>query len=141
MKDFSNTVLKSGIQSLIYESDEAFKKSLVNTLSFKLNEAISDAKNTFAEQIFNEEMTTTSTPEIETFVNFVENYNPHNNNKLQLKNKGSINIKEQELEALKEIFNNLNPKNRQLMVEELLKNENGLRKNINFYKKSKGLLK
>lgn len=33
-------ILKSGLISLIYENDQAFKKSLTNSLSLKLNEAI-----------------------------------------------------------------------------------------------------
>jgi hypothetical protein len=40
MKNISNMILKSGLISLIYENDLAFKKSLTNSLSLKLNEAI-----------------------------------------------------------------------------------------------------
>ena len=141
MKDFSDIVLRSGIQSLIYESDGAFKKSLINTLSFKLNEAIKDVKQSFASSLFHKETKTNATPEIEYFINFVENYDSKTNNLLKLKNHSSINIKDHELEILKEMFDCLNIKNRQLMVEELLKNENGIKKQITFYKKAKGSIK
>jgi hypothetical protein len=141
MKDFSDIVLRSGIQSLIYESDVAFKKSLINTLSFKLNEAIKDVKQSFASSLFHKETKTNATPEIEYFINFVENYDSKTNNLLKLKNHSSINIKDHELEILKEMFDCLNIKNRQLMVEELLKNENGIKKQITFYKKAKGSIK
>ena len=141
MKDFSDIVLRSGIQSLIYESDGAFKKSLINTLSFKLTEAIKDIKQSFASNLFHKEIKTEVTPEIEYFINFVENYNSKTNNLLKLKNQSSINIKDHELEILKEMFDCLNVKNRQLMVEELLKNETGIKKQITFYKKAKGSIK
>ena len=46
MNDLSAIILKNGINSLIYESDEAFKKSLINSLSFKLNEALKEGGTT-----------------------------------------------------------------------------------------------
>ena len=140
MRDLSNIVLKNGIQSLIYESDDAFRKSLINTLSFKLNEAINEAKQTFAENLLVTKEETKNTKEIEYFANFVENYDPESNYSLKLKNNNSINIKEQELEALKEMFNALNPENRQTMVSNLLKDEMGIRKTIAFYKQARGIL-
>jgi hypothetical protein len=141
MKDLSNIVLKNGIQSLIYESEEAFQKSLVNTLSFKLNEAINEAKNSFAQNLLVTKEETQDTKEIQYFANFVENYDPVNNYSLKLKNNNSINIKEQELEILKEVFNALNSKNRQTMVSILLTDEWGIKKTISFYKKAKEILK
>jgi hypothetical protein len=141
MKDLSNIVLKNGIQSLIYESEEAFQKSLVNTLSFKLNEAINEAKNSFAQNLLVTKEETQDTKEIQYFANFVENYDPVKNYSLKLKNSNSINIKEQELEILKEVFNALNSKNRQTMVSILLSDEWGIKKTISFYKKAKEILK
>lgn len=141
MKELSNIVLKNGIQSLIYESDEAFQKSLINTLSFKLNEAINEAKNSFAQNLLVTKEETKSTKEIEYFANFVENYDPVSNYSLKLKNNNIINIKEHELQILKETFNALNSKNRQTMVSNLLNDEYGLRKTISFYKKAKEILK
>lgn len=140
MRDLSNIVLKNGIQSLIYESDDAFRKSLINTLSFKLNEAINEAKQTFAENLLVTKEETKNTKEIEYFATFVENYNPEANYSLKLKNNSSINIKEHELEVLKEMFNALNSENRQTMVSNLLKDELGLRKTISFYKRARGII-
>ncbi len=141
MKELSNIVLKNGIQSLIYESDEAFQKSLINTLSFKLNEAINEVKNSFAQNLLVTKEETQDTKEIQYFANFVENYDPVNNYSLKLKNNNNINIKEQELEILKEVFNALNSKNRQTMVSILLSDEWGIKKTISFYKKAKEILK
>ncbi len=45
--DLSTKILKNGIQNLLEDEDQAFKKSLSDCLSFKINEAINEVKESF----------------------------------------------------------------------------------------------
>lgn len=141
MNDLSAIILKNGINSLIYESDEAFKKSLINSLSFKLNEALKETQSSFSSKMLFDEQTTEVNEDVETLLVFLENYDPESNYSLNLKNNTSINIKEHEAENLKALFNSLKPENRKLMAEETLKNINGLKRTLTFYKMAEKVIK
>ena len=101
MNDISNIVLKSGINSLIYESEDAFKKSLINCLSFKLNEAMRSVHESVSSELLISKEVTPINEDITNLINFFENYNSQTNNKLNLKNNTSINILEHQVENLK----------------------------------------
>lgn len=141
MNDISNIILKSGINSLIYESEEGFKKSLINSLSFKLNEALEGVHNTFASELMYENQNTEINEDIKILIKFFENYDPKSNNTLNLKNNTSINIQEQQVNNLKILFNSLNPKNRELMAKNILENGKGLKMNLEFYESAKKVIK
>lgn len=141
MNDLSNIILKSGIQSLIYESDEAFKKSLINSLSFKLNEAIKEVQDTTCSGILKLEEKTEINEDINNFIEFVENYDPKSSNRLNFKNNTSINISEQDMEKLKVLFNFLNSDNRKTMTKTLFENAYGLKKTLNFYETAQKVIK
>jgi len=141
MNDLSNIILKSGIQSLIYESDEAFKKSLINALSFKLNEAIKEVQDTTCSGILKLEEKTEINEDINNFIEFVENYDPKSSNRLNFKNNTSINISEQDMEKLKVLFNFLNSDNRKTMTKTLFENAYGLKKTLNFYETAQKVIK
>lgn len=141
MNDLSEIILKNGINSLIYESDEAFRKSLINSLSFKLNEAIKEVQKNTSEKILVFEDVTEVNEDIQKFINFLENYDPISSNKLNFKNNTSINISEQEVEKLKVLFNSLNSENRKTMTKTLFENAYGLKTTINFYENAKKVIK
>lgn len=141
MNDLSTIILKSGLNSMLYESEDMFKKSLVNCLSFKLNEALKEASHTTASTILFKEEKTKITDDIKTLIDFFENYDSKTNFSLSLKNNTSINIQEQNLVKLKELFNSLNPQNREVMAKTLLENANGLKKTLNFYENAKRIIK
>lgn len=140
MMDVSSIILKSGINSLIYESDESFKKSLINSLSFKLNEAVKEIQKDFSSKLFISKDETVVNEDISLFLNFVENYNSKTNKSLKLKNGSTINISENDLTKIKVLFNSLNSKNRQTMVKELLESQTGLKRTLEFYEKSKKVI-
>lgn len=140
MTDVSNIILKSGINSLIYESDESFKKSLINSLSFKLNEAVKEIQKNFSSKIFTSKDETIVNEDISLFLNFVENYNSKTNKSLKFKNGSTINITENDLTKIKVLFNSLNSKNRQTMVKKLLESQAGLKRTLEFYEKSKKVI-
>lgn len=141
MNDLSTIILKSGIQSLIYESDEAFKKSLINSLSFKLNEAIKEVQETTSSGILHLEEKTEINEDVGNFIMFVENYESKSSTKLNFKNNTSINISEQDMEKLKVLFNSLNSDNRKIMTKTLFENAYGLKNTLNFYEMAKKVIK
>jgi len=137
MKNIENIILRNGIKTLMEEDDSSFKKSLVRCLSLKLNTAIKDTQNNFTKRLFENKKSTVVSPDIQYFVNFVENYDPKTNNRLKLKNHSYININESELKILTHLFDSLSPKNKELLASEILESPANIRKNIEFYNKAK----
>jgi len=140
MTNISEIILKSGLQSLIYENDDAFKRSLINTLSFKLNEALKEVNKSLSSNILFKEEKTEISEDVKTLIEFFENYNPKTNYSLKLKNNVNINISEQDLSKLKKLFNSFNPENRKRMAKELLENSAKFKNTLNFYENVKGLI-
>ncbi len=133
MKNISNTLLKNGLQNLIYEDDEAFKKSLTDTLSLKLNDAIADVEKSFKSEMMYETEKFEESDDVKNFIKFIENYDPKLNNSLVLKDNCKIHIKENEFDAIKKLFDSLNPKNRKTLVETSLKSVSSFKQNVDFY--------
>lgn len=141
MSDLSSIILKTGINSLIYENDDSFKKSLINSLSFKLNEALKEVQYSFASKILVSEQTTVVNKDIKNLMEFIESYDASSTNSLTFKNGSTINIKENEIEKIKFLFNTLNPKNRELMAKELLEDYAGFKRSMEFYDKAQRIIK
>jgi hypothetical protein len=141
MNDISTIILRSGLNSLIYENDESFKKSLINSLSFKLNEAVKDAQESFASNMLYSAEETKDSENIKKLVEFFENYNVKTNSKLNLKNNTSINITEEQVKNLKVLFDSLNTKNREILAKELLEDVTGVKRTIDFYERAQRALK
>jgi len=139
MNNLPNLILKNGIKNLLEDDSSSFKKSLVDCLSIKLNDAIKEVEIGFNEKIFESKETTESSEELKQFAEFVENYDPKLKNKLKLKNQSYININEYELRSLVGLFESLSAKNRQTMVREILESPSKLKSNIAFYEKIKGI--
>jgi len=141
MKHPSTLILESGINDLIKENDSAFKKSLINSLSLKLNKAIKEVENEFKSKMLMSSDRYSLSDEIKEFVEFVENYDPKLKNKLKLKNGTLINISETDFDNLKEMFDTLNNKNRKIFVKEITESPAKLKSNLDFYKKAQRVLK
>ena len=141
MKNMNNIILKNGFVSLIFEDEISFKKSLINSLSLKLNEAIKKTQNTININILSKNYGTIEfSDDLKYFVEFIQNYDPKIKNKFKFKNQSIINITESEVKALKNLFDALNNENRKILVEEILKSPASLKKQIEFYQKTKGLI-
>lgn len=141
MKNPSTLILESGIKDLIKENDLAFKRSLINSLSLKLNESLKDIEKEFKSKMMMNIEKNVSSNEIKEFVEFVENYDPKLKNKLKLKNGTLININESDFNNLKEMFDTLNNKNRKIFVGEITESPAKLKSNLEFYKKAQRILK
>lgn len=139
----SNMMLKNGFYYLINENEDQFKKSLIDVLSFKLNESIDYLHFQFKKSLLkdNKVQITDDTKEMKDFISFIESYDPMVSSKIKLKNDSVINITESDMEAIKGLFDSLNPKNRQQMVEQIFQDKVSLEQHIDFYKKVKVLNK
>lgn len=141
MKNPSTLILESGIKDLIKENDLAFKRSLINSLSLKLNESIKDIEKEFKSKMMLNIEQNVSSNQIKEFVEFVEDYDPKLKNKLKLKNGTFINISESDFNSLKKMFDTLNNKNREIFVGEITESPAKLKSNLEFYKKAQRILK
>jgi hypothetical protein len=142
VKDFQSLILKSGMQHLIQKNEPMFKKSLIDVLSFKLNENINFLTlQTNKSLLHSKYKSTELTENMKLFIEFLESYDPKTNTKLKLKNDSVINITEQEITEIKSLFNQLSPKNRQKMAETIFENKNSLDQHLEFYGKTKVLIK
>lgn len=137
MMDLSTKILKNGIQNLLEDEDQAFKKSLSDCLSFKINEAINEVKENLNEKFFVNESVTEESDELKYFIEFVEKYDSKLNNKIKLKNQSYLSLTEGEFKDLVNLFDSLSSKNRQIMLEDILSTPHQLKSNINFYKNYK----
>lgn len=141
MKNLTSNIIANGIRSLLQENDDAFKKSLINCLSLKLNESIKESEKEFAINLLKSKNQLPESTDLKYFIEFVENYDDVLNNKLKLKNQTVININESDLNDLKDLFDCLNSKNRKIMISEILESPQKLKQNLNFYRKARGILK
>ena len=142
MKDIQSLILKSGMQHLIQKNEPMFKKSLIDVLSFKLNENINFLTMETNKKILKSKFKHTElTENMKVFIEFLESYDPKTNTKLKLKNDSVINITEQEITEIKSLFNQLSPNNRQKMAETIFENKNSLDQHLEFYGKTKVLIK
>jgi hypothetical protein len=142
VKNFQSLILKSGMQHLIQKNEPMFKKSLIDVLSFKLNENINFLTMETNKKILKSKFKNTElTENMKVFIEFLESYDPKTNTKLKLKNDSVINITEKEIVEIKSLFNQLSPNNRQKMAETIFENKNSLDQHLEFYGKTKVLIK
>jgi hypothetical protein len=136
MTDISQKLIKNGINALLEDNEPYFKKNLVQSLSIKLNNALSDVIDESHKNLFYKQEVNESTKELKVFLNIMESPG-----KIQLKDGSIINITEFEVKALKELFDNLGKKSKKLMTENVFNSSNSLKQHLDFYQKSKGLFK
>jgi hypothetical protein len=135
--DTNALLLKHGLESLIAENDNAFKQKISQALALKLNNSFKEIKENVSKKLLFQNLSTDTTPELNEFVDFVQNFKPGN---YTFKNGSIINILESEMEELKELFESLSPKNRQKMVSEIFDSGIVFKQHIEFSKKAKKLL-
>jgi alcohol dehydrogenase YqhD (iron-dependent ADH family) len=134
----TKTLLKNGLTALAHLEEEYFKENITHALAFKLNDAIDDAYKTATETILHKTAITETSEELNKFLQFVENFE---SGKYQFKNNSELNIVESDVDALKNLFEALNVKNRQKMVEEIFNDSDIFKQHVEFYNQAKGLLK
>jgi hypothetical protein len=135
MNDISYKLIKNGIQALVEEEEHYFKKNVIQSLSIKLNEAISGALNESYKNLFKTNYTTKPSKELQYFLKVVSK--PQ---KIQLNDGSVIQINENDLTSLVKLFESLNHKNKNDMVQNLFKNLDSYKNHLNFYKNCKNIV-
>ena len=127
--NISRTLLKNGIKEMISENEEYFKQNIEQALAVKLNDSIFAVRQEVANRLFEETQDTKASEQLEEFVNFVETFKP---GKFSFKDGSVLNITEKEKELLKDLFENLNAKNRDQMLNEIFANSLNFKQHIEF---------
>lgn len=137
MENVTTLLLKHGIEGLISENEDFFKQNITQALAMKLNETVAETKKMVSQNLLIKESSTRSSEELNEFVNFLNKFIPGT---YTFKNGSSINITESEINSIKQLFESLNIKNRQKMVEELFTDSTSFKQHINFSQKVKHLI-
>ena len=134
--NISRTLLKNGIKEMISENEEYFKQNIEQALAVKLNDSIFAVRQEVANRLFEETQDTKPSEQLEEFVNFVEKFKP---GKFSFKDGSVLNITEKEKELLKDLFENLNAKNRDQMLNEIFANSLNFKQHIEFAQQTRKL--
>jgi len=137
MENVTTLLLKHGIEGLISENEDFFKQNITQALAMKLNESVIETKKMVVKNLLIKESFSNNTPELQEFVNFVDKFR---SGSYTFKNGSSINITESEISSLKELFESLNPINRQKMVQEIFVDSSSFKQHLNFSQKVKHLI-
>jgi hypothetical protein len=138
MNEISKNLLKNGIKGLAILEEDYFKENIMHALAFKLNESLKEIYEDCSKNLLKTSLSTKETNELKLFVEFVEKFNA---GKYEFQNSSVLNIDENDIESVKKLFESLSPDNRQKMVEEIFKNSENFKQHVEFYNKSKGLMK
>jgi hypothetical protein len=130
-------LLKHGVRSLLTENNNFFKQNIIQTLAIKLDKTVKESKNLVERKLFQRDTITENTEELREFLDFINNFKGGVYN---FKNGSSINITESEIQSLKQLFESLNPQNRQKMISEIFEDGIKFKEHINFSQKVMKLL-
>jgi hypothetical protein len=130
-------LLKHGVRSLLAENNNFFKQNIIQTLAIKLDKTVKESKNLVERKLFQRDTITENTEELREFLDFIDNFKGGVYN---FKNGSSINITESEIQSLKQLFESLNPQNRQKMISEIFEDGIKFKEHINFSQKAMKLL-
>lgn len=134
--NISRTLLKNGIKEMISENEEYFKQNIEQALAVKLNDSIFAVRQEVANRLFEETQDTKPSEQLQEFVNFVQNFKP---GKFSFKDSSILNITEKEKELLKDLFENLNAKNRDQMLNEIFASSLNFKQHIEFAQQTRKL--
>jgi hypothetical protein len=136
MTDISYKLLKNGIQALLEREEDYFKKNIVQSLSIKLNDAISGVLEETNKNLFLTHESIGDSTDLQYFLNILEN-----KDKVQLKDGSIINITENDTKSLKRLFDNLNTESRKQMITSIFESSSNFKQHIDFYNTAKGLFR
>jgi hypothetical protein len=137
METESKKLLKKGITSLLPENTDIFKQNIIDALVFKIHENVDITKKLIGKQLLFRESFTPPSKELLEFVEFVNTFVP---GAYMFQNNSNINITESDISSLKQLFESLNPSNREKMVSDILKNGSVFKQHLAFSKKAHKLI-
>lgn len=137
MYNTNKILLKNGIFEMLSENEENFKNSIAQVLAIKLNDSMTLVREEVSKNLLNSEAYTTDSQNIKHFVEFVES---QVSGKFICQDGSNINITENDVEKLKNLFESLNPENREKMAKDVFKTSTSFRQHVEFAKNTKELL-
>ena len=137
MQNVTKLLLKHGVEGLISENEDFFRQNITQALALKLNESVKEIRKNVSEKLLFNDTYTTESGELSEFLNFIDNFKPGIYN---FKNGSSINITESNIDDLQELFECLNPQNRQKMVSEIFTDAITFKQHLNLFQKAKQVL-
>lgn len=138
MTSYSKNLLKNGIMAIINEDENHFKQNIIDSLSLKFNDFITETKKDFYKNLFVKHEIIPETKEIKYFISFNECFSPGN---FKFQDGTNINITEEDIKNLVWLFENLNSKQKQTMASDIFNSAQNFESNLNFAKKVKELTK
>jgi hypothetical protein len=132
MENTTSLILKHGIEGLLEENENYFRANITQALAIKLNESFEEIKETVSKNLLFVETKTNLSEELNTFLEFVKDFKPGN---YKFKNGSSINITESDMNLLTNLFEALNPQNRQIMVSEIFTDGAKFKQHLTFSQK------
>ena len=134
--NISKTLLKNGIKEILSENDNYFKTNIEQALAVKLNDSISSVREEVCSRLFEDTETIQSSSNLSEFINFIQSFKAGN---FIFEDGSVINITENEKELVKNLFENLNTKNKNLMVNQLFTNSTTFKQHIEFAQQTRKL--
>lgn len=138
MNNITKTLVKNGLKGLAALEEDYFKENITHALAFKLNESIDEIYKDCSAKLLYSKFVTEQSEGLTNFINFIENFKP---GKYEFQNKSLLNITDSDVESIKNLFETLNPKNRQKMVNEIFTDVDTFKNHVDFYNRTKVLVK
>jgi hypothetical protein len=129
------------IESLIEGDEDLFQQGLNQELSLRKEDFCKFLSikifESMQEKIVEKEINLTE--EVKEFISLLEQFKDKKTLKIQFKNKSIINISENEISPVKQLFDNLNSENQKLLARNLFESPQHFKQATEFAKKVKGL--
>lgn len=138
MNETIKILLKNGINGLANLDEEYFKQNITDAIALKLNEGLKDIYEESSKNLLKRNQTTEFSETLKEFIDFVEHFKE---GKYKFKNNSTLNITESQIQNIKELFDSLSSKNRNLMAQKIFEDSEKFKEHIEFYNKAKGFIK
>jgi hypothetical protein len=135
--EIKKILLKNGLKSMLYENETHFKNNIIQVLAMKLNDCIDDSRTEVQKNLLMKEELTENTSNMQYFLSFLEAFKP---GKFTFKDGSVLNINEESVRDIKELFEQLNPTSRKKLVSNIFESSDNFVQHIQFSKKVKELL-
>jgi hypothetical protein len=135
--EIKKILLKNGLKSMLYENETHFKNNIIQVLAMKLNDCIDDSRTEVQKNLLMKEELTENTSNMQYFLSFLEAFKP---GKFTFKDGSVLNINEESVKDIKELFEQLNPTSRKKLVSNIFESSDNFVQHIQFSKKVKELL-
>lgn len=129
--NISKILLKNGIKEMVFDNEAYFKNNIEQALAIKLNDSISTVREEVSARLFETNERIEKSPKLSQFIDFIQNFKAGN---FIFEDGSVININEKEKDLIKNLFESLNIKNKNKMIQEIFKNGSVFKQHVSFAK-------